>query len=219
MTVLSRLGDIMIVSLCFLLTSIPVVTIGAAASAAHRDMMKIVKESQTYTLKGYFSAFRENFKKGTLLWLILLAAGLVLAADIYILSAVITPSALTRGIIYVFILLALVYVMTLLYTFPLTATFENSVRNTLKNALLMSIRHLPWTLLLILVWAAPVLLCLILTNVWYYILPFMIFFGFGCQFFISAYIFNHIFSKYMPAEPEPDTEKETELKDEEQAEK
>jgi uncharacterized membrane protein YesL len=169
-------------------------------------MMKVIKGAQSYTFKGYFIAFRENFKKSTILWLILMALAGVVIADLYFLSQV-SNTAIIAVLRYIFYVLGLTLIFVCIWVFPLTATFENTVRATLKNALLMSIRHLPWTLLLLLVYAAPWSLLLFFSvQIIPIILTFMVPFGFGIQIFIASYIFNHIFKKYMPEEPDGQNE-------------
>ncbi|HUM84448.1 MAG TPA: DUF624 domain-containing protein [Lachnospiraceae bacterium] len=203
MSILSRIGDIMLISICFTIASLPVFTLGASASAGYRDMMKVVDESQTYTLKGFFTAFKENFKKGTLLWLIFLAIGLILTGDLYFSWQ--SSSGILNAAKYIFIILAAYYVMTIIYLFPINATFENTIKNTIKNSALMAIRHLPWTFLLMVIWTLPAILCIFIANLWVYLALIMPVFGFGLQFFASAYIFNHIFRKfYIPKEEPPE---------------
>ena len=50
---------------------------------------------------------------------------------------------------YLMIVAVFFAVMVFLYVFPVLARFYNPVKVTLKNALLMSIRHLPYTILMI----------------------------------------------------------------------
>lgn len=38
-------------------------------------MLKVVKNEEGYIVKGFFKAFKENFKKSTIIWLILLVIG------------------------------------------------------------------------------------------------------------------------------------------------
>ena len=54
----------------------------------------------------------------------------------------------------------------LLYSFPLTCYFENSLRNTLKNALAMSIKHLRQTILCFALAVIP-LIALMISAGWF----------------------------------------------------
>lgn len=196
---LSKMCDLILVNLLTIVCSLPIFTIGTAVTAAYTVSMKLVKDQLSYTIKGYFRAFKDNFKKATPLWLINLAAIAVIVLDLYY------ASTLTGGTVIIFVLRGLFYLIALLvsfvtiYLYALTAKFENSRLQTLKNAFFMSLRHLPWTLLLLLIWAAPWIPLLFFTlSILKFILPFMLLFGVGIQFFLSSLIFNHIFLQYMP---------------------
>jgi len=192
-----RLGDVVLISVLFTLCSLPVITVGAASAAAWHDMMKIVTDRQSYTVKGFFQYFAENFKQATLLWLIMLGAGIVIGCDIYF--AIIDASSPLANLLYFFIAAAVLYLFTLLYVFPLQATFSNSKALTIKNAAALAIRHFGYTLVLAAIWLLPAVLVVFVQNIVYYMISFMLFFGFGAQFYVSSFIFNHIFANYIEA--------------------
>ena len=50
------------------------------------------------------------------------------------------------------------WLMVCIWVFPLTAIFENSLGNTLKNAVLLSVGYLPRTILMALIHLLPVIL-------------------------------------------------------------
>ncbi len=110
-------------------------------------------------VKGFFGAFKENFKKSTIMWLILAAVGIVLGID----SRVAAGMTSTMRTIFqsAFIIFGIVWVCVVIYTFPLTARYENTIKNTFKNALLLSIAKLPYTLLMLVITVGPVLLTLV----------------------------------------------------------
>lgn len=58
--------------------------------------------------------------------------------------------------------------MILQYVFPLLAKFVNTVKNTIRNALLMSLRHLPYTILMLLISIAPIVAMLFNTMIFSY---------------------------------------------------
>ena len=58
----------------------------------------------------------------------------------------------------IFLAFSVLYVMVFLYIYPVLAKFYNSTRNTFINAVLMSVRHLPYTVLMAVICACPVLL-------------------------------------------------------------
>ena len=72
-------------NLLWLICSIPVFTLGAATTALYDVSLKIVRDEETSITRQFFRSFCRNFRQATVLWLILLAAGLLLAVDGWIL--------------------------------------------------------------------------------------------------------------------------------------
>ena len=140
---LSKAADLIILNLLTLLCAVPVVTLGAAAAALHDSVGRMLREEGGGVLKTYVSAFRSNFKKATVLWLILLACLLLLAfSALFYLQNAIPGGRILLTLCTAFFIL---WNMALVWVFPLQARFENTVKNTLKNALLCAIAYLPRT--------------------------------------------------------------------------
>ena len=110
-------------------------------------------------LAQFFQAFKRNFKQATVIWLILLAIGILLGTDIYIL---IHTRAAAAGIFAVILTLMLAMVIVacivlyveLMYVFPLIARVENTNWNMIKNALLIGTHYLFCTILVFAIHAA-----------------------------------------------------------------
>ena len=93
--------------------------------------------------------------------------------------------------------------LTTIYIFPVQAKFENKIRDNLKNALLLSLRHFPCSLLLCLIYGTFVLLTL-------FFVPFimlMLCCGAGLVAYLTSNVFIYIFRKYLPDELEDDLER------------
>ena len=82
---LLKLCNACYLNILWFLCSIPVFTAGAATTALYYTTLKMVQGDDTGVTTLFFRGFRQNFKQGTTLWLILLAAGALLAGDGYIL--------------------------------------------------------------------------------------------------------------------------------------
>ena len=82
---LNRISDLMILNLIFILCCIPVVTIGPALTGLYYVALKIASNEEGYIVRGFFKSFKQNFRQGLIIWLILLAAGCVFGVDIFIL--------------------------------------------------------------------------------------------------------------------------------------
>lgn len=63
-----KLFDALVLGMLFLLCSIPIVTIGASATALYYAYDKVVRRSEGYTVRAFFHSFRMNFAQATLIW-------------------------------------------------------------------------------------------------------------------------------------------------------
>ena len=77
-----KLIYVLALNIIFIITSIPIITMGASMAAMNTVFLKIINEREFSVLKDYFSSFKVNFLKATILWIIGLAAGFVLYVDI-----------------------------------------------------------------------------------------------------------------------------------------
>ena len=87
-----------------------------------------------------------------------------------------------------------------LYVFPIISHFVCSTRQAIKNALLMSIGHLPYTAVLLLVCGGIVYLCAISANAFAITIVLSGICGFSVMSFSACLLFNRIFKKYEPEE-------------------
>lgn len=193
---ISKLVDLVILNILFLICCIPVVTIGASTTALYGVTKKMVKKSEGYIVRNFFKLFQENFKQSTMMWLILFVAGMIPTIDLYIINDM--PKGMGQTVLQGFALLAMIFVLfVFLYAMALQSTFENTVKNTLKNAFLMGLGHFPWTLLIMFVTLSPLLSLIVMGNYWSIELFVMMLIWFSGGAYINSYVLNHIFEKYM----------------------
>ena len=187
-TTLSRVADLMILNIIFLFTCIPIITIGPALSALYTVTLKQVKNEESYIFRGFLKAFKENFKQSLIIWTILLIFLIIILADIRLLPF----------ILHIFFL-ALFFIWFLCgsYVFPLQAKFYNPVKTTIRNAFYMGIRHLPFTILIILINLLPVFVYIIGSYVFYYGILFYFLVGFALEAFMNSYLLQRIFAHYI----------------------
>lgn len=188
---IGKLVDVVWLNIIFVIFSLPIFTIGASTTAMMSVTMKMARDREGYMWQGFWKSFKQNFKQSTILWLIMVLVGVVLATDIYFFRSI--EASYARIMQALIIAICFVAACTASYIFPLQAQFDNTIKQTAKNAFLMSIRHLPWTILIL------VLLIVFGVLIWLF-LPIAVFFGFGLTAFLLSYIFNHIFVRYIPEE-------------------
>jgi uncharacterized membrane protein YesL len=137
----AKVSNLFLLNILWLIFSIPIITMGAATSAVYYITLKMVKNEEGYIIKDFWYAFRQNLKQGIMIEFVLLVGGIILLGDIWYF--------LHLGNIFGYIFAAIfsigltIYVLTLIFIFPLLAKYSNTVFGTLKNAVLMSLTHLP----------------------------------------------------------------------------
>ena len=156
MIALGKLADIVICNMMFCLFSLPVVTIGASLTALFACMQNLIYENdekeEGLIFRDFWRAFKQNFGQATVIWLLCL-----LVFGFFYLYYYVTRSLVgATGRVYqiTFYLLLFVFLCGFIYLFPLQARFVNKVRHTIRNAWLLSLAALPWTLLAL---ALPIL--------------------------------------------------------------
>ena len=189
---LGKVVDCAILSVLWLVCCLPVITIGVSSTALYYTVHKSIRGNRGYTTKNFFHAFKDNFKPATLSWIVTLAVQIILAMDAYITWQVLQTGNNMGAIFYFFLILIAFSIGWVIYTFAYIARFENTVKITLKNAILMELRHLPWSLLII------ILLLLAIFLTW--LIPIFVFLMPACTVLIFDLILERIFRMYMSPE-------------------
>lgn len=181
-------------------------TIGAASTALYDTSRRVIHHDEGYVWRGYWHAFKVNFKQATKAWLVQLIILIVLLGDIYI-----TWSGLKTGnqwgtFSIVFIIMALIAAAWAIYTSAYISRFEQVTKITLKNTILILIANLPWTLLVIVILVVSLILAWI-------IIPLIFILPVGAA-LTYEFIFERIFRKLMNEEDRlREEEKDKEYRD------
>ncbi|NLG03098.1 MAG: YesL family protein [Clostridia bacterium] len=196
MSFLGKMADLLWLNILYILCCIPIITIGASTSALYYVTLKMSANEEGYITKSFFKSFKQNFKQATIIWLMMLVVGAVIFVDFRFLSMNETPfgKAIFIALCIICVLLAFVSV----YIFPLLAKFDNTIKNSLKNALLISIRHFPYTIVLIVGMIVPFILIFLIMR----LLPLLFLFAFSFTAYYCSFIFKKIFANYIPEEEE-----------------
>lgn len=197
MQILSRIADLILLNILFLLTSLPIITVGAASTALYTVCFQMIEDRESSIVKAYFQAFRENFKQATILWLIL--ALCIASSAVNLLLFYYTESVL-RYICPIFAILLILAVLTFGYAFPLVSRFSNDTRSTLKNAIFLSIGHLPRSLFISLLNVFPLALFLLNLYVFFKTGILWIILYFAAAAYVNALLLNKVFAPYLTAE-------------------
>lgn len=190
---MSRLGDLVMLNLIFIVSCIPIITIGAAISALHTMIDKMSRGHESYIIRGYLQYLKDNFKNSTLMWFVYLFGGIfLLAGGVYLAKNGSSNSWLF--IPYTFV--TMIFLFSFLYSFALQAIFINTAGQILKNSLLTALRHLPYTLLLGVISYLPPCISFLLPDFLPVTLTYWLLIGFSFSAWVCGFIYRKIFAYY-----------------------
>lgn len=199
MRAMSRVADLIVLNLVYLLTCLPVVTIGAATTALYSVCFRLGTQQEGSLMKGYFRAFRDEFRQATLIWLFLLLFGAAVCVNIMLFLGL---SGWMRYLFILFTFLLAIVLMILSYAFPLLSQFRNDTKSVLKNALILSVAYLPRTALIVVINVLP--WALLLTNLYLFLRVGFLWVAlyFAAAAYINACLLRKVFAPYMEQEEE-----------------
>ncbi len=186
-------GSLFALNICFVLTSLPIVTIGASFTALYAMMFKVQKRDDYTVVKEYFKEFKQNWKKGTIAWLIMVLAAVIMWGQYtYICNF---QGGLVSFYQILLLIEGVVFLVGVPFVFPLLAYFDNTLVNTFKNSFLLAISNLGSWLKIFVLWVVvlgasykyPVLFL----NTWYLWLLLLI----ALLTYISSIVAKNVFDR------------------------
>ncbi len=187
---LTKIADLMILNFLTILCCIPVVTAGASFTALHYQMLKMVRNEDTYVARGFFKSFKENFKQATIIWILILISVAFIIFD-YIVIGFSEEGGIAYWYGVVLGAFAIFIAFTVTMVFPILAKFSNTVIRTIKNAMAISVLKFPLTILMIIMYVLP----LLIGYFFYPLIPLVLMFGFSLPAYGSAKLYNKFFKK------------------------
>lgn len=196
---LGKLSDIVICNFLFVVFSIPLFTIGASATALYSCVQKLIDDKEDdLVVRDFWHAFKVNFWQATAIWLICLVIIVFLTVFYFLTSTML--DVLGRGYLIPFFLISFLFLCGFQYLFPIQARYKLKIRDTIKNACLLSLAALPWTVLSILLTAGSLYLTFGMMSfdmglfIWAVL-------GFGIVFYLNSFLFRLAFRKLDPELP------------------
>lgn len=187
---LTAVCNLIFVNFCFVITCIPIITIGASLTAMNRITIKILLGENPPVFSEYFRSFKNNFKQSTVIWLILAAITGFFVWEIYLINTALPPEyTWTQYPIY-FLLLAVFSCMA--YAFPIIAWFDENNKQVIKNSLLLSLANIPSTIFFAIITLALGLVTYVYPVL---VLSLMCFMGFALVAFMESIFLKRIFEK------------------------
>ena len=157
---IDKFVDLIWLNLLTVVCALPIITAGASLTAMYHVLIKrAMKEEGTITVP-FFRAFRSNFKNATCIWILALLIFAIYAYNIYLLSAGIMDGMGKMNVISGCVITVVLFflLMVLSYAFPLLSRYDNGVKQTLKNAVLLSFAYFPKSISMVIILFFPLAL-------------------------------------------------------------
>lgn len=177
------LADLIILTLLWSLTSLPIITLGASTTALYYVTTRQLSNREGYVTRDYFKSFKQNFFQATIATVIFLIIGIILFINI---------NYMDSGSLFFPLQLIIIYEVTItaMYFFPVLARFDMKTIQLFKTAFFLANRHLFTTITNFVLLVAMVMVCMR-----YGIL---IIVCAGLYAIISSFTLMHILKKYLP---------------------
>ena len=185
--VLNRIADLVGLNLLAILFCIPIIMIGASITAVYGCIFRIQEKREGYLTKDFWKLFKECFRSSTIIYLVGVAVVAMLYLDYQIFATDSRLDILQVLVVAGGILVAEIFT----YAFPMESYFENSLKATVKNALLLGISNIPYTLLMLGINVFPFFLVAripVTFGIWFLI-------GISGVAWINSFFLKKIFSK------------------------
>lgn len=192
---LNKMTDLILLNVIWLLCCLPVVTAGAATTAAYYVSITSIRCGDGYVVKRFFSSFRKNFLQVTPVWIGVLLCGVIMLADMMFWYR--QGTVFSKGMFIVSGIVCFLFLIWVLWLFPVFAKLEGKTKQLAKNAAAFAVGYLPYTAVILVITGAAVyanLVSLIANTI-------MVFIGFAVLFYVQSFFFyrvfmNHIDEKY-----------------------
>lgn len=195
-TFITKLSDLLLLNVLFIITCLPILTIGVSLIALYQTTLQLADNTDSYILRNYFSNWKQNLKQGILIWIPSFILLILCILNLSVLPHMPQNLYRTTCLCLQFVLLFFLYGI-FLYAFSLPKVYRSSCLNTLRNALFMTFKHLPVTCLCLCISVIPYALIILLPKITGWILSFFIVIGSSVTAYIHSYILQKVFKKYI----------------------
>lgn len=209
MIFLSRVADLVILNILWLVCCIPVVTIGASTTAMYHVIRHWQKDSVSSIMRDFFQSFKEDFKQATPVYLILLIPTAAVVMNAMLIFNPENSAAVPSYLLVIWFISALILLFISSFVYPVMAFFADSIFKTLRNAMVLALANLPRTILISVLNLLPVILLFVNLSFFLQSSIFWLLIGGALVAYLNMSILKPVFKKLVPSEFEdtvPDTQ-------------
>lgn len=191
--VCGKLFDMIAVSFFFLLGCSLVITAGASFCALYYAVHTAIRQDRRTVSSAFWRAFRQNLKPSVAIWLAVAAGMFLFLLNIGIVNDRMPWQIGIGFMIFYWICFAAVLAVGC-YAFPALSRFEEPAGWIVKLSLYLTMRHLPTTLLLLLLLAA--------CYAGIFFMPYAALLLPGFLTYVASYFLEPVLKRHMPAQEE-----------------
>lgn len=209
MIFLSRVADLVILNILWLVCCIPVVTIGASTTAMYHVIRHWQKDSVSSVVRDFFQSFKEDFKQATPVYLILLIPTAAVVMNAMLIFNPENSAAVPSYLLVIWFISALILLFISSFVYPVMAFFADSIFKTLRNAMVLALANLPRTILISILNLLPVILLFVNLSFFLQSSIFWLLIGGALVAYLNMSILKPVFKKLVPSEFDdtvPDTQ-------------
>ena len=201
MRIFTKVGDLILLNFLWILCCLPVITIGASTTAMYSCLLNRSIESST--VKRFFKSFANNLGQATILLLVEVVVFLLVYVNIRYYMNYLTESPIVMQVVLMIPSILILTVSS--YIFPLQAHFANTIKQTLKNAALISIANFPISVLITAINLLPIIIILVDVGIFLKGLVFFVIMGTTTIAYVNSLLLLRVFRKYVTNEEEVNT--------------
>lgn len=139
---MEKTADFFLVSIMWIICSLPVVTIVLSTSALYYSVVKCVRRERGTATHEFIHFIKENWKQGLKLGVVYLILGTLVALNIYAVFQMERGSMLFRVYSIESLWIGICFLFASIYLFPLFSRFEYTTMENIKMSLFISWKHI-----------------------------------------------------------------------------
>lgn len=190
------IANLIALNLCFVVGSIPLITIGVSITCMYRIVLKMWNKEPVMVVSEFFSMYKSYFKQATIMWIIDVLIGLMLVFNIYIMKDTGKMFFDVYRTMMIFFFIILVVLMN--YSFVLLSVFDNTILETYKNAFIMMFKHFFTTIRVVLILFITSMITLSFETIFLWLIGIYIFIGFALITYWLAHPLKNVINQYKP---------------------
>lgn len=196
MRFLTKLFDVMYLSILWVVFSMPIVTIGASTTAMYYTSVKVIRRDRGYVFQEFWKSFKVNFVQATISWVLVVAGVLLFYSNMRFAYGLEGKMGTLLTVLYAF--MGALVVGCGIYLFPVLSRFTMKMRALLKTSLFLFFKHFPRSVLLVVIVAAGVF-AMYLVRFSFFVVP-------ACTALVFSLVMEPILKLYTPHEKVEDGE-------------